>query len=63
MEGSVFWDITPCSLMKINQQFWGTCPLHLLHQRIGQTRNQREAGSKEGKNRSPGRQTEAEGRY
>jgi hypothetical protein len=21
MEGSVFWDITPCSLMKINQQF------------------------------------------
>jgi hypothetical protein len=24
----VFWDITQCSLLKVNQLFWGTCHLH-----------------------------------
>jgi hypothetical protein len=36
----VFWDITPCSLLKVNQRFRGTCCLHLQGQRISQARNQ-----------------------
>jgi hypothetical protein len=29
MKSSVFWDITPCSLLKVNRRFGGTCRLHL----------------------------------
>jgi hypothetical protein len=28
MKSSVFWDITPCSLLKVTQRFGGTCHLH-----------------------------------
>jgi hypothetical protein len=26
MQSSIFWDITPCSLLKENRRFGGTCP-------------------------------------
>jgi protein subunit release factor A len=28
-KSSVFWDITPCTALKVNQRFGGTCHLHL----------------------------------
>jgi hypothetical protein len=37
MKGSTFWD-TPCSRLKVNQCFGGTCPLHIQGQRISQAR-------------------------
>jgi hypothetical protein len=42
----ILWHITPCSLWKANQQFGGTCRLHLQGRRINQARNQHEAGTK-----------------
>jgi hypothetical protein len=41
----IFWDIPPCSHLKVNRRFGGTCWLHLPGRRISQARNQREAGS------------------
>jgi hypothetical protein len=32
MKSTVFWDITPCSLLKANRSFEGTCSLHLQGQ-------------------------------
>jgi hypothetical protein len=29
MRNSIFWDIMPCSPLKVNQHFGGTCCLHL----------------------------------
>jgi hypothetical protein len=29
MKNSSFWDITPCSLLKVNRCFRGVCRLHL----------------------------------
>jgi hypothetical protein len=29
MKIPIFWDITPCSPLKVNRRFWGTCRLHL----------------------------------
>jgi hypothetical protein len=29
IKNSVFWDITPSSLLKVNLHFGGTCDLHL----------------------------------
>jgi uncharacterized protein YegP (UPF0339 family) len=29
MNSSIFWDITPCSTLKVNRYFWGTFLLHL----------------------------------
>jgi hypothetical protein len=26
MKNSIFWNITPCSLLKVNRNFGGTCP-------------------------------------
>jgi phosphatidylserine synthase len=46
MNSSVFWDITPCSPLKVNRRFVGTCRLYLQVRRISQARNQHEAGSK-----------------
>jgi hypothetical protein len=43
MKSSIFWDITPCSLLKVNRRFGGTCRHHLQVRRIGRTRNQRES--------------------
>jgi hypothetical protein len=42
MKSSVFWDITPCSPLKVNWCFEGTC-LHFQSQRISQARNQCES--------------------
>jgi hypothetical protein len=44
---SVFWDITPCIPLKVNQRYGGTCGFHLQGRRISQARNHREAGSKQ----------------
>jgi hypothetical protein len=41
MNSSLLWDITPCSPLKVNQRFEGTCRLHLQGPRISRTRNQR----------------------
>jgi hypothetical protein len=43
---SIFWDMMPCSLLKVNWSFRGTCHLHLQGWRISQARNQREVGGK-----------------
>jgi hypothetical protein len=45
LKASVF-EITRCSLLKINLRFGGICSLHLKGQWIKQTRNWQEAGSK-----------------
>jgi hypothetical protein len=39
----IFWDITPCSLLKVNWLFGGTCHLLLQGWRISLTRKQRES--------------------
>jgi hypothetical protein len=41
----IYWDIMPCSLLKINQGFGGTWHLHLQAQRISQARKQCQEGS------------------
>jgi hypothetical protein len=47
MLSSIFGDITPCSLLKVNRHFRGTFHLHLQGWRLCQARNQHEAGSKQ----------------
>jgi hypothetical protein len=42
----IFWDITPCSPLKVSRRFGGTYLIHHHGQRISQARNLREAGSK-----------------
>jgi hypothetical protein len=34
LKSSIFWDITPCSLLKVNRCFRETCFLHLQGRRI-----------------------------
>jgi hypothetical protein len=46
MKSSVFWDITMCSLSKVNPRVGGTCHIHLQGRRISQARNHHKAGSK-----------------
>jgi hypothetical protein len=41
---SVFWDITPCSPLKVIWRFGGTYRRHIQDRRISHTRNQHEAG-------------------
>jgi hypothetical protein len=43
MKSIVFWDITPCSLLKVNRHFGGTYRLHLRGRKICRARNQRES--------------------
>jgi hypothetical protein len=43
MKGSVLWDITPCTPLKVNRRFEGTCRLHLQGRKVSHARNQREA--------------------
>jgi hypothetical protein len=43
MKSSIFWDITPCSPLKVNWRFGGTCRLHLQGRKISRARNQRES--------------------
>jgi hypothetical protein len=45
MKSSSFWDITPCSPLKVNRRFGGTCCLHLQGRRI-KARKRYEAVSK-----------------
>jgi hypothetical protein len=47
MKSSVFWDITPYSLLKINQHLRGICYLYLQGRRIRQARSHCEAGRKQ----------------
>jgi hypothetical protein len=42
----IFWDITPCSQLEVNQRFGGEFCLHPHGARINQARNQYEAGRK-----------------
>jgi hypothetical protein len=43
MSTSVFWDITPCSPLKVNGRFGGTCRLLFQGERISRARNQCES--------------------
>jgi hypothetical protein len=40
MKGSIFWDITPCSSLKVNRHFGRTYRLHLQSPRIIEAINQ-----------------------
>jgi hypothetical protein len=44
---SVLWDVTPCSLLKVNRSCRRKCRLHLQGRRISQARNQHKAGGKQ----------------
>jgi hypothetical protein len=44
-KSTIFWDITPCSLLSVNRRFGGTYRLHLQGRRIGRARNQRASRS------------------
>jgi hypothetical protein len=46
LKSSVFWDITPRSLLKVNRRFEVTCRLHFQGRKIGEARKQHEAGRK-----------------
>jgi hypothetical protein len=46
LNSPVFWVITPCSPLKVNRHFEGTCGLHLHGWRVSQTRKQHEVGSR-----------------
>jgi hypothetical protein len=43
MKSTIFWDITPCSLLKVNRRFGGTYRLYIQGRRISRARNQRES--------------------
>jgi hypothetical protein len=43
MKSSIFWDITSCSMLKVNWYFGGTCGLHLHSLWISHSRNQCES--------------------
>jgi hypothetical protein len=47
MKNSIFWDISPCSPLRVNGPFGETYRLHLQRRTISQGRNQREAGGKQ----------------
>jgi hypothetical protein len=34
MKSSIFWDTTPCSPLKVNRRFGGTCRVHVQGRRI-----------------------------
>jgi hypothetical protein len=42
----IFWGIMPCSPLKVNRRFRGTCHFQLQDRRISKARNHHEAGSK-----------------
>jgi hypothetical protein len=43
MKSTIFWDIMPCSPLKVNRRFGGIYHLHLQDQRISRARNQHES--------------------
>jgi hypothetical protein len=42
MKSIIFWDITPCSPLKVGRRFGGTYRLHLRGRRVSRSRYQRE---------------------
>jgi hypothetical protein len=46
INSSIFWDVTPCSRLKVNRSFGETYRLHLQGWRVNQEINQHEAGRK-----------------
>jgi hypothetical protein len=47
MKSFIFWDTTPCSMLKVNRRFRGTSRLHFQGRRISQVRSQSQAASKQ----------------
>jgi hypothetical protein len=47
MKIPIFWGITPCTRLKINRVFGGTCHLHLQGRRRSEAINQVEENSKQ----------------
>jgi hypothetical protein len=47
MKSSIFWDVTPCSPLKVNRRFGRTCRLYFNGRRIRPARNKREVKRKE----------------
>jgi hypothetical protein len=45
MKSSIFWDITPCSLVGFNRRLEGTYLLHLQGRRVSQEMNQTQQGA------------------
>jgi hypothetical protein len=43
----IFWDIMPCTPLKVNWRFGGTCCLHLQARRVSRESNQCNAGNKQ----------------
>jgi hypothetical protein len=41
VKGSVFWDITPCSPLRVIRRLGGACRLHLQGREISQARNEK----------------------
>jgi hypothetical protein len=41
-KSNIFWDITPCSPLKVNQRFGGTYRLYLQGRRISRAKDRRE---------------------
>jgi hypothetical protein len=42
-KSTIFWDITPCSPLRVNWHFRGTYRLHLQRRKISRARNHRES--------------------
>jgi hypothetical protein len=40
MKSTIFWDVTMCCPLKVNQYFVGTYRLHLQGKRVSQAKNQ-----------------------
>jgi hypothetical protein len=43
MNSTIFWDITPCSTLKVNRHFGGIYRLHLQSRKISRARYQRKS--------------------
>jgi hypothetical protein len=43
LKSTIIWDITPCSPLKVNRRFGGTCRLHLQGRIISRARYQHES--------------------
>jgi hypothetical protein len=42
---TIFWDITPCSPLRVNRRFGGTYRLHILGRKMSSVRNHHESRS------------------
>jgi hypothetical protein len=41
MKSSIYWDITPCTPLKVNRRFGGIYRIHLQDRRISRAKTQR----------------------